>query len=295
MGGPLSTWLESTRVWAETELDRFLPPEDAHPTLLHRAMRYAVFGGGKRLRPAVVRLVCQDFGGDDAAAARPAVAIELVHTYSLVHDDLPCMDDDELRRGRPTVHVAFDEATAVLAGDALHALGFEVVAEAPPPAGAALAAVLARAAGSTGLVGGQVLDLNPDDASGGADVEAVADVHARKTGALFACAAEMGAIAAGAGPAERGAAGAFGRALGLCFQAVDDVLDATGDARTLGKTPGRDAANQRGSLVGRLGIEGARAQAERWAEAARGAARGLGSPAAARAAELVDLVLRRRA
>src|SRR5688572_20126660 len=151
-------WLEQGRIWAERLLARALPAEDEPPERLHAAMRYALLGGGKRLRPALVRLTCLELGGNEAAAERAAVALELVHTYSLVHDDLPAMDDDALRRGRPTVHVAFDEATAILVGDALLTLAFEVLGE--DPRGREHARVLARAAGSRGMVGGQVLDLS---------------------------------------------------------------------------------------------------------------------------------------
>jgi geranylgeranyl pyrophosphate synthase len=287
----LSRWLRSTRDWVDRTLAGLVPAEDTPPDVLHRAMRHALFGGGKRLRPAVLRLVSDAFGGDPERAAGPAAAVELVHTYSLVHDDLPCMDDDDLRRGRPTCHVLFGEATAVLAGDALLTLAFEVLAGCEH--GARHTRTLAGAAGSRGMVGGQSLDLSLEtDACG--DVEAILDMHGRKTAALFAAAAEMGAIAAGASADERAQAASFGRALGLSFQAVDDLLDVTGDADTLGKTPGKDAALERATLVAAAGLEGTREKAAELSGAAHAALARLAWPATGLAGQLVDYVLERR-
>jgi geranylgeranyl pyrophosphate synthase len=284
--------LEEGRRWAEALLAAALPAEGEAPTRLHAAMRYALLGGGKRLRPALVRLVCLELGGHEDAAAAPAIALELVHTYSLVHDDLPAMDDDALRRGRPTVHVAFDEGTAILVGDALLTLAFEVL-------GGDVHArehtrVLARAAGARGMVGGQALDLSLEAKGAGAQ-DAIADVHRRKTAALFSAAAEMGAIAAASSPAARADAAAFGETLGSLFQAVDDLLDVTGDARTLGKTPGKDAVLARPTLVRALGLAGAEARARALADAARERAHALGPGPARALGELVDYVLARRA
>jgi len=285
-------WLESGRVWAEVALARALPAEAVEPVRLHAAMRYALLGGGKRLRPALVRLVTLELGGNERAAEAPAVALELVHTYSLVHDDLPAMDDDALRRGRPTVHVAFDEATAILVGDALLTLAFEVLAADEPGRAREHVRVLARAAGSQGMVGGQVLDLSLE-AGGARTRDAVESMHAKKTAALFAAACEHGAIAAGRSEA-RAEAAAFGHELGLLFQAVDDLLDVTGDAATLGKTPGKDAALERATLVAALGVEGARRRAEERATALRTRANRLASGPDSRLLELVDFVLERR-
>jgi geranylgeranyl pyrophosphate synthase len=265
-------------------------------------MRYALLGGGKRLRPALARQVCLELGGDEDAAARPALALELVHTYSLVHDDLPAMDDDDLRRGRPTVHVAFDEATAILVGDALLTLAFEVLAGDEPQRAREHARVLARAAGARGMVGGQVLDLSLEaDGARRRAVEAqpstlraLADMHRRKTAALFAAACEMGAIAAGRAELRPGSA-AFGEALGCLFQAVDDLLDVTGDAATLGKTPGKDAALERVTLVAALGLSGARRHAETLAEEARRRAHALSFGVGTPLHELVAFVLARQA
>ncbi|MSR64114.1 MAG: polyprenyl synthetase family protein [Planctomycetes bacterium] len=264
-------WLAEGRTWVEAALERALPSANEPPARLHQAMRYALLGGGKRLRPALVRLVCLELGGTEAQAAAPAVALELVHTYSLVHDDLPAMDDDELRRGRPTLHVAFDEATAILVGDALLTLSFEVLAGDEPLRAREHARVLARAAGSRGMVGGQVLDLSLEAGATPDTLAALEDMHRRKTAALFAAACEMGAIAAGRA-AERARCAAFGERLGRLFQAVDDWLDVTGDAATLGKTPGKDAVLARPTLVRALGLEGTRRRAEELASESRQAA-----------------------
>jgi geranylgeranyl pyrophosphate synthase len=272
---PLETWLARTRAWIEAELERWLAdPGDGTPEGLLAAMRYAVLGGGKRLRPALVRLCCEALGGSDAECAPAAAAIELIHAYSLVHDDLPCMDDDDLRRGRPTCHKVFGEAMAVLAADALQAKAFEVLASADDRRAREGTRALARAAGAAGMVGGQALDMTL--LADAPDPGGVRDMHARKTGALFACAAELGAIAAGAEGERRRAARRIGAALGSLFQAVDDVLDVVGDARTLGKTPGKDARSGKATLVAALGLEGAQSEVRTRAAESEAAARALG-------------------
>ncbi len=291
MSAALASFLEETRLWTESELERFVPEARTTPPKLFEALRYALFGGGKRLRPAVCRMVCAELGGEPNAAARPAVALELIHTYSLVHDDLPCMDDDALRRGRPTVHVAYDEATAVLVGDALQALAFEVLAGAETAA-AELVAALARAAGGEGMVGGQVLDLA---LSSEASLFALRDMHRRKTAALFGAAAEMGALVAGVTGTKLAMAREYGLALGQCFQATDDLLDVTGDAATLGKTPGKDAALERNTLVTSLGLEAARGEAEALGARACEAADLLGWGTGSLPVDLVHFVLQRTA
>jgi geranylgeranyl pyrophosphate synthase len=244
------------------------------------------------MRPALVRLCCAALGGSDDDCAPAAAAVELVHAYSLVHDDLPCMDDDDLRRGRPTCHRVYGDAMAVLAGDALQAKAFEALASGPPDRARAWARVLSRAAGAAGMVGGQALDMTLP--GGAPDAASVRAMHARKTGALFAAAGEMGAIAAGADPTAREAARCFGAALGRLFQAVDDVLDVTGDARTLGKTPGKDAAHQKASLVAALGLEGARSEVAQLESAARQAAVELGLGEGSLALEWIERLGRRR-
>lgn len=261
----LSPWLKETKAWTESHLEGALRLLDLGPPKHREAIEYALMAGGKRLRPALVRLVCSSLGGSDSAAAHPAVAIEMIHTYSLVHDDLPCMDDDDLRRGRPTCHVVYGEDQAVLVGDGLQALAFEVLGGSDHPRAADMVAVLARASGPAGMVGGQALDLaaGADD-----DVDAVRDIHRMKTAALVGAAAELGALAAEAEEAQVEAARSFGLSLGLCFQAVDDVLDVVGDAKSLGKTPGKDAAADKATLVRELGLDGAREEARRHGEKA---------------------------
>jgi farnesyl diphosphate synthase len=220
-----------------------------------------------------VRLVAAHFGAGERDAVLPAVAIELVHTYSLVHDDLPCMDDDDLRRGRPTCHRVFGEALAVLAGDALLTHAFELLARSSVRPSQMVAA-LARGAGPLGMVGGQALDLSAD--AGAVTRARVEEIHAKKTAALLAAAAELGAHAAGASDADVASAHAYGKALGRTFQAIDDVLDVTGDAATLGKTPGKDARENKPTLVAALGIEGARTEADRLAGEVRERAAAMG-------------------
>jgi geranylgeranyl diphosphate synthase type II len=246
----------------EAELARLVPAEDRPPAALHRAMRYALFPGGKRLRPVLALLGTHCAGADPARALGAAAALELVHTYSLVHDDLPCMDDDDLRRGRPTCHKVFGEAVAVLAGDALLTLGFAAIAS----AGSAAVSVLAQAAGSLGMVGGQVLDL---EAERRADLTLhdLQAIHDRKTAALIAAALEVGALAGGAAPERLAPLREYGLALGRAFQIADDCLDVTGDPRALGKNVGQDAAAQKLTYPRLLGLEAglaaARAEAER--------------------------------
>jgi farnesyl diphosphate synthase len=289
----IEAWLADSRVWIDRELERLLPAVRDPSQRLPDAMRYAVFGGGKRLRPALVRLVGAHFGASDAACALPAAAIECVHTYSLVHDDLPCMDDDDLRRGRATVHVVYGEALAVLAGDALLTHAFGLLARTGEQA-ADHARCLADAAGAGGMVAGQALDLEADEAEAPAARASIERVHALKTAALFGAACEMGAIAAGASAKERGSARAYGLALGHCFQAVDDILDVTGDAQTLGKTPGKDERAGKATLVKALGLEGARGEAKRLSALARARALELGERRPNLAIALVDELLLRR-
>jgi len=275
----LERWLGEAGSWIEAELSAWIDGRTGWPATLREATAYALLGGGKRLRPALVRLFCEAEGGDLARALPPALAIEMVHTYSLVHDDLPCMDDDDLRRGRPTCHKVYGEAMAVLVGDTLLTEAFGVlgafrVQGESPGVGAELVEVLARAAGACGMVGGQVLDLTL--AGSRASAEEVRAVHRAKTAALIAAACEMGALAGGGDAARRGGARAFGVGLGLGFQAIDDVLDVVGDAGTLGKTPGKDEALDRATSVAAFGLEGARREARRHAQDAREAARRLG-------------------
>lgn len=268
--------LESCARLIETRLTYWLgsaQDEAAGPSRLAEAMRYAVLGGGKRLRPFLVLESARLCGVDAARAANAAAALECVHCYSLVHDDLPAMDDDDLRRGRPTVHRAFDEATAILAGDALLTLAFEIMADPanhPEPAiRAELTLGLARAAGRAGMAGGQMLDLL---APGQTLTEAeILRLQAMKTGALIRFGCEAGAILGAATFERRQALRAYGVALGQAFQLADDLLDVEGDAATLGKATAKDAAAGKGTLVGLIGIERARLRLRELEESARAA------------------------
>ncbi|MFT4178926.1 MAG: polyprenyl synthetase family protein [Thermomonas sp.] len=248
------------RARVEAALARALPSPDTAPQRLHAAMRHGVLNGGKRMRPLLAYATGTAFGANEDALDTAAVAVELIHCYSLVHDDLPAMDDDALRRGQPTVHVAFDEATAILAGDALQSLAFEVLADAPLPAerGVAMLAELARAAGMAGMCGGQALDIDATGNAAAIDIDALQRLHALKTGALLCCAVRLGALAAGADAAGRAALDRYADALGLAFQIRDDLLDIEGDAATLGKTAGKDAAQDKATFPALIGAEASR-------------------------------------
>ncbi len=247
----------------------------ARPRRLVEAMRYATLAGGKRLRPFLAIETARALGRADDAPVRVGAAIECVHAYSLIHDDLPAMDDDDLRRGRPTTHRAFDEATAILAGDALQTMAFEILAspETDSDGGtrAELCAGLARAAGLEGMVGGQMLDIEAETAAAQLPLEAVARLQAMKTGALLKFSVEAGALLAGATAPARKAFGDYGRAIGAAFQIADDLLDAEGDAATLGKRAGKDADRHKATLIAALGPGGARAELTRLVREAKAA------------------------
>lgn len=294
-------WLQACVAGMEHKLDALMPAADEPPVRLHEAMRYAVLGGGKRVRAALVYAAgqaCCAAGtaspATEAALDRAAAAVELIHAYSLVHDDLPCMDNDTLRRGRPTVHVQFDEATAMLAGDALQPLAFELLADMPiaPALGLQAVQVLARAAGSTGMAGGQAIDLH----SVGRLLEShdLQTMHMMKTGAMLMASVALGGIVAGASSMQRQALDAYAQAVGLAFQVVDDILDVTADTASLGKTAGKDAAGNKPTYVSVLGLEEARTLAQELREAAREALAPLGNGAAHLAALADYIVLRNR-
>jgi geranylgeranyl diphosphate synthase type II len=251
--------------------------------------------GGKRLRPLVAMLAADACGADPVEALPAACALEMVHTYSLVHDDLPAMDDDDLRRGRPTCHKAFDEATAVLAGDALLTLAFEVIARhtRPPEAAAACVRVLAEAAGPAGMVGGQMADLQAEGRPDGTP-EALEAIHRRKTGALLRASLRMGAAVAGAPEPIVRALDAYGHALGLAFQIVDDLLDVEGDESKMGKRVQKDSDHGKWTYPGLLGIEGSRLRARQLAEEASEALEPLGDRGARLKALVLELLERDR-
>lgn len=264
--------LAESQTAIERELDNLLaleprPGEPARPKRLIEAMRYATLGGGKRLRAFLTIETACALGRADHGPRRAGAAIECVHAYSLVHDDLPSMDDDDLRRGRPTAHRAFDEATAILAGDALQALAFEILADpltdALAEVRAALCLGMARAIGLAGMVGGQMLDIGAERATAPLSVEEIERLQAMKTGALLTFSVEAGARLAGAGATARAAFTTYGGAVGAAFQIADDILDVESDAATLGKRAGKDAGQNKATLVGSLGLEGARRELTR--------------------------------
>ena len=254
----------SARARVEQALARVLPAAEGRQRRLHEAMRYAVLNGGKRVRAMLVYWSGDTLGAPPGHADAPAAAVELIHAYSLVHDDLPCMDDDDLRRGMPTCHRAFDEATALLCGDALQTLAFEVLAGAnnglAAEQRAAMVATLAAASGAQGMAGGQAIDLAAVGAT--LDLEHLEDMHLRKTGALIRAAARLGALAAPAvSDDDLARLDDYGRCVGLAFQIQDDILDVEGDTATLGKTRGADVARGKPTYPTLLGLDGARRKA----------------------------------
>ena len=321
----LQAYLERRRAEADAALDRVLPPEDAPPGHLHRAMRYAVFAGGKRLRPVLVLAGFEAAGGTGDAALDAACAVEMIHTYSLVHDDLPAVDDDDLRRGRPTVHKAFDEATAILVGDALltHAFAIalgrdetvrgagQAAAASPGSASESIGAanastgaaapsplrrlgalrILVAAIGTSGMIGGQVDDLL--ETGRAVDEARVRSIHERKTGALLRACAAIGGLLAGGDAAVVSRLDRYGADLGLAFQIIDDILDIEGTPETLGKSVGKDAASGKATFPAAIGVERSRALAEELARRAAATLEDLGSAAEPLAA-LAGYVVRRR-
>jgi farnesyl diphosphate synthase len=287
-----AVWAGERQRRIEATLDRALPVAGAASATLADAMRYAVLGGGKRVRPLLAYAAGELAGAAADVVDAAAVAVELIHAYSLVHDDLPCMDDDTLRRGKPTCHVAFGEATAMLAGDALQARAFDVLARGGLPDGAAACALLARAAGADGMAGGQAVDLAA--VGGSLDLPSLVTMHRLKTGALIGAAVRLGAACAPAPDAGLAAAlDAYATAAGLAFQVVDDVLDVEGSAATLGKTAGKDAAAGKPTFVSLLGLAGARERAEALRVEAREALAPYGARAR-RLAEIADWIVLRK-
>jgi geranylgeranyl pyrophosphate synthase len=256
---PLPEFLTQARKLVDSELDRLLPAESVSPTNIHAAIRWSVFAGGKRFRPALLLAAGETFGASRDSLIATACALEMIHTYSLVHDDLPAMDNDDLRRGRPTCHVRFGEATAILAGDALLTLAFKTVSEDANLSStrAVLISEIAKAAGTPeGMVAGQAYDLEAESQNvAAAELE---KIHRLKTGALITAAARAGGIIAGASKDELKAVTEYGGQLGLLFQITDDLLDVTATAETIGKTPGKDARSRKATYPALYGIEATR-------------------------------------
>jgi farnesyl diphosphate synthase len=292
---PFGDWMKAVQHQMEEALSSYLPAASQLPERLHEAMRYTALDGGKRVRPLLVFAAGDLFDAPQAELARAAAAVEMIHVYSLVHDDMPCMDDDDLRRGKPTVHVKYDEATALLVGDALQAQAFLTLSEGEGDAARKLQMVslLAQAAGSLGMCGGQAIDL----ASVGLplSLEQLERMHRLKTGALLRASVLLGAFS-GKAPSntELESLGAYADAAGLAFQVVDDVLDATADSVTLGKTAGKDAADNKPTYVSLLGLDQSRALAEKLRNDAHAALSPFGDKGQ-RLRELADLIVQRKA
>ncbi len=258
----LQSYLEEKRCMIDRELAKRMPAETVRPASLHEAMRYAALSDGKRLRPILCMAACEAVGAAAHDALVPALAVELVHTYTLVHDDMPCMDDDDTRRGRPTVHKVYGEANALLVGDALLALAFEWLAAVAPPTGhpgGVLFQELAHASGSRGVVGGQAEDMSATGHAVAADV--VDYIHAHKTGSLIRAALRLGAIAGGGDSSSLEKLSTYGSAAGKAFQLADDILNATAVAEQLGKPAGTDATHGKATYVAVHGLDTARADA----------------------------------
>ena len=293
---PLDHWIAECGARFDDAAERTLPPATDVPTRLHEAMRYAVLDGGKRVRPLLVYAAGEVTEAEAEALDRAALAVEFVHAYSLVHDDMPCMDNDVLRRGKPTVHVEFDEATAMLAGDALQAEAFKVLADGALPASqtAALIRELAHASSTAGMCGGQAIDLAAVGTT--PTIAELERMHRMKTGALLRAAVLMGALS-GRGSllteCTREALGQYGDAIGLAFQIVDDLLDVEASTATLGKTAGKDAEQQKPTYVSLLGAQAARAWSLRLRAQALQAVEGIGNKAQ-RLRELADFVVCRK-
>jgi farnesyl diphosphate synthase len=278
MTDPFAHWRQRVDAAIATHLDALgaRTPENAR---LLAAMRHAALLGGKRMRPLLVYATGQMLGASDDALDAPAVAVECIHAYSLIHDDLPAMDDDALRRGQPTVHVAFDEATAILAGDALQTLAFQTLSDASLPAEVRIALIqeLALASGAAGMCGGQALDIEATGLGGDIALAHLLRLHALKTGALLRAAVRFGAIVANADADARTALDRYAEALGLAFQIRDDLLDIEADSATLGKTAGKDLAQNKATFPALLGVDGSRAKLAELADTMQAAIAGFGT------------------
>jgi geranylgeranyl diphosphate synthase type II len=297
----LPEYLAHQQKRVDMALDRWVPAESQDPSIIHRAMRYSLFAGGKRIRPLLAMATADAVSGDPAGdhvngVANAACALELIHTYSLIHDDLPALDNDDLRRGRPTCHKVFGDAMAILAGDALLTLAFEALSKLPDVDAERrirLVAELATASGTVGgMIGGQVNDLEGEGKEPTAEL--LESIHRAKTGALLRASVRMGAIYAGADDTQLAALTSFGEHIGLAFQIVDDVLDVEQSSEALGKTAGKDAQQKKITFPAVYGLERSRAMAEQERLAAHQALRAFGSRAA-RLLQLADLIVQRTA
>jgi geranylgeranyl diphosphate synthase type II len=293
----LASYLAERRERVDAALAALLPPEEAEPPSVHRAMRYSVMAGGKRLRPILVIGGAEAVGGKAEAVMPAACALELIHTYSLIHDDLPAMDDDDYRRGRLTNHKVFGEAVAILAGDALLTDAFRLLAENAVAVKGDAALVrdvvveVVEAAGTRGMVGGQVVDIESEGKA--VSAETLEYIHLHKTAALIRASLRVGAMLAGAGPEPLALVGEAGRSLGLAFQIVDDILDVEGTLAELGKTAGSDERKGKATYPAVHGIDASRAEARRLVAGAKQALQGLG-PGAAPLCALADYIIERR-
>jgi geranylgeranyl diphosphate synthase type II len=289
----LKRYLVARQKEVDRTLDRFLPKAAVAPTTIHKAMRYSLFAGGKRLRPILCLAAAEACGGKTAAALPHACAVECIHTYSLIHDDLPSMDNDDLRRGRPTCHKVFGDGIAILAGDALLTIAFEIATKAKPVSRYQVRDVfreIAAAAGSRKLIAGQVADL---EAEGRRITRAqVRSIHENKTAALLTTSVRLGAMSANATSKQLRAITAFGRALGLAFQVIDDILDVTQTSEKLGKSAGKDLAAQKATYPAVIGLEKSRVEARRLTRQAHSALESLGEKAVV-LRDLADYLLSR--
>ena len=276
----LKQYLATRAAEVDAALDAFLPKAKEKPATIHAAMRYSVFAGGKRLRPILCLAAAEACGGDPESAMPPACAVEVLHTYSLVHDDLPCMDDDDLRRGRPTCHKVYGEGMAVLTGDALLTEAFLILAQTSPAKrypGAAYVAELAMTGGSTRLIGGQVMDLEGEGKK--LTKAQLVKIHEAKTAALLTTSIRLGAMTANATEKQLEALTTFGHALGLAFQVIDDILDVTQSTEVLGKTAGKDVAVEKATYPAILGLEKSRKEAAKLTQEAMEALKPFGKKA----------------
>jgi geranylgeranyl diphosphate synthase type II len=289
----LKEYLATRAAEVDAALDAFLPKAKEKPATIHAAMRYSLFAGGKRLRPILCLAAAEACGGDLESAMPPACAVEILHTYSLVHDDLPCMDDDDLRRGRPTCHKVYGEGMAVLTGDALLTEAFLILAQtspAPRYPTASYVAELALTGGSTKLIGGQVMDLEGEGKK--LTKAQLVKIHESKTAALLATSIRLGAMTANATDKQLEALTIFGRALGLAFQVIDDILDVTASTEVLGKTAGKDLAVEKATYPAILGLEKSRKEAAKLTQEAMDALLPFGKKAQ-RLREIADYLLKR--